>query len=92
MWNYHTLQYATKATGAYLSVHGSTCGIPPNACTVKIKDLASYFQSQAIGIPPASVNVTFVSASGTTVNCNPVNSCSANNTLLACQYARGEPG
>ena len=33
MWNYHTLQYATKVTGEYVAVHGSTCGIPPNACS-----------------------------------------------------------
>lgn len=28
MWQYHTLQYATKMANAYASTHGATCAHP----------------------------------------------------------------
>jgi len=81
MWQFHVLQYATKQTGAYLAVHGSTCGIPPNSCTVKIRDAVAYFRTQGPVLSPDLVKLTFTSDSGATVSCVPITSCASNTTL-----------
>jgi len=70
MWNYHSLQYAAKTAGAYASVHGATCAISPNACTVTMANIASVFQTAAIGIPPSQVTLTFTTQSGASTTCN----------------------
>lgn len=82
MWHYHTLQYAVKVTGNYLSAHGA------DNSTLKIKDLAGVMKTYSIGVPPSSVYVTFSSVSSTdhstvltSVNCElnnpsaPANGC-----------------
>jgi hypothetical protein len=58
MWHYHTLQYAVKATGAYISHHGDGCA-SPNTCSIQIKDAASVLKTNAIGIPANEINVIF---------------------------------
>lgn len=70
MWNYHTLQYAAKMAGTYASVHGATCSMPPNACTVAISDIATVFRNAAIGVPPSQVVLTFTTDSGDVATCN----------------------
>ncbi|HWB85493.1 MAG TPA: TadE family protein [Bryobacteraceae bacterium] len=70
MWDYHTLQYAAKAAGNYASVHGATCSISPNACTVAISDIATVFQHSAIGVPPDQVSLTFTTDSGAATTCS----------------------
>jgi Flp pilus assembly protein TadG len=80
MWNYHSLQAAIKIAGGYTALHGATCAEAPNACTIQVKDILSVLRANAIGIPPASVNVTFTSASGTTKSCNPITTCAADTT------------
>jgi Flp pilus assembly protein TadG len=58
MWHYHTLQYAVKEAGAYLSIHGSSSGYcKSNTC--QIQNVASVLQTDAIGIPPNAITVTF---------------------------------
>src|SRR5215475_1630998 len=80
MWQYHTLQYAVKAAGAYVSVHGANCAVSPNSCTIQIKDAAAVLKTAAIGIPDYQMNVQFASASGAAVSCNPLNTCYGNTT------------
>lgn len=70
MWNYHTLQYAAKMAGTYASVHGATCTISPNTCTVAISDIATVFQNAAIGVPASQVVLTFTTNSGAVTTCN----------------------
>lgn len=70
VWNYHTLQYAAKTAGAYAAVHGATCAVSPNACTVTLANIASTFQTAAIGVPPNQVVLTFTTASGAVTTCN----------------------
>jgi hypothetical protein len=80
MWNYDTLQYAAKTAGSYASVHGATCALPSNSCTVAISDIATVFKNAAIGIPPNQVLMTFTTDSGTVTTCNlggTTNLCSA---------------
>lgn len=76
MWRYHTLQYAVKQTGSYVSVHGNTCSIGANTCAIKIKDAAEVMRQAGVGLPPGLVNVTFravkqnhSTVSGTVVSC-----------------------
>jgi len=58
MWHYHTLQFAVKEAGAYLSLHGSGTGYcKSNTC--QIQNVATILKNDAIGIPAASITVTF---------------------------------
>jgi hypothetical protein len=92
MWHYHTLQYAVKATGLYLSQHGTDCG-GSNSCLTTIGGLATVMKTNAIGVPATSVGMTFKSVSSsdhttalTTVTCllndgtTPANGCDQNST------------
>src|SRR5580658_8968440 len=79
MWHYHTMQYAVKATGAYLALHGSDCA-SPNTCSITIANVASVMKSNAIGLPPTSLQMTFNSVSSSnhstvtnTVSCTLTN-------------------
>ena len=78
MWNYHTLQYATKLTASYASVHGATCSTSPNTCSVNVSDVVGVFKKAAIGIPMSKVVLTLTTASGAATTCNPVSTCSTN--------------
>jgi Flp pilus assembly protein TadG len=78
MWQYHTLQYATKMANAYAATHGATCGTP-NSCSVNVSDVVGVFQQNAIGIPMDKVSLTLTSAtSANAVTCNQVSTCSSN--------------
>src|SRR5579871_6634526 len=69
-YTYDTLQYAAKTAGAYAAVHGATCAVSPNACTVTVSNIASVFQTAAVGVLTNQVTLTFTTASGATTNCN----------------------
>ncbi|MGA3241879.1 MAG: TadE family protein [Bryobacteraceae bacterium] len=58
MWHYHTMQYAVKTTGSFLSMHGSDCA-SPNTCAVTIANLAAVMKYDTIGIPPSALQMTF---------------------------------
>lgn len=86
MWHYHTLQYAIKQAGAYLAVHGSTSGYcKTNNC--RVQDVASIMATYAIGVPQASINMTFTpvaadhTTKGTATTC-VLNSCLTNATAF----------
>jgi len=92
MWHYDTMQYAVKATGTYLSQHGSGCA-SPNTCSITIATLATLMKNLSIGVPATSLYMTFnaVSASdhktvNKTVSCylsnatTPANGCDQNTT------------
>jgi Flp pilus assembly protein TadG len=81
MWHYHTIQFATKATGAYISVHGSTCNIPPNSCVIKVNDIVRAFQDAATGIQASDVKLTLTTQSGAVTTCQTLGGCSTNNTI-----------
>jgi Flp pilus assembly protein TadG len=59
MWQYHTLQYAVKAAGAYASVHGSNCLLGTNSCEAHLSDTALVLANTAFAIPRKSITVTF---------------------------------
>lgn len=76
MWQYHTLQYATKMTNAYAATHGATCG-SPNSCSVNVSNVVGLFQTLAIGIPMNQVKIV-LSTANNSVTCNQVSTCSTN--------------
>jgi len=78
MWIYHTLQYAVKMTAAYASMHGATCSITPNSCSVNVSTVVGVFKATAIGVPMNQVTLTLTTASGAATTCNPVSTCSSN--------------
>jgi Flp pilus assembly protein TadG len=79
MWQYHTLQYATKIANAYAAIHGATCSSNGNSCTVNVSDIVTQFQNNAIGIPMSSVKLVLVSKTSTnSVTCTQVSTCSSN--------------
>jgi Flp pilus assembly protein TadG len=59
MWQYHTMQYAVKVTGAYIAVHGSDCSATGNTCSIEIENAAQVLSNYLDGLPTASVYVTF---------------------------------
>ena len=78
MWQYHTIQYATKMAKSYAAVHGATCA-SPNSCAVSVANVVGVFQNYAIGIPMSAVTLTLTSnTSSNSVTCNPVSTCSMN--------------
>jgi Flp pilus assembly protein TadG len=77
MWNYHTLAEAVNYTARYASSHGSGC--VGHTCATTVGDIASLMANRAIGIPSGSVSVTFTS-NASTVNCNPLSSCTSSAT------------
>ncbi len=86
MWNYHTLQYAIKQAGAYVSVHGSATGYcKSNNC--RVEDAATVMAQYAIGMPASSITMTFTPVAsdhvtkGTATTC-ALNSCETNATAF----------
>jgi len=85
MWNYHTLQYATKTAGEYVQVHGGTDGYcKTNTC--QVQNAATQLASAAIGLNPTLMNVTFYTVSSadhltkTTVKSCTLNNCETDST------------
>lgn len=74
MWAFFTLAYSTEATARYASVHGATCTLNTNTCTIRISDVTAFFESHSQALDPGKVTVKLIDGSGTTT-CNPVTSC-----------------
>ncbi|HWD00235.1 MAG TPA: TadE family protein [Candidatus Sulfopaludibacter sp.] len=88
MWNYHTLQYALKKGGSYLSVHGSATGYCLNN-TCRVQDVATVIAQYATGLNPNNVNMTFIpvtssvdhTTTGTAITCK-LNVCKTTTTAF----------
>jgi hypothetical protein len=62
MWNYHTMQYATKLAGEYVQVHGGTDGYcKSNTC--QVQNVATVLATAAVGLQPSLLNVSFYTIS-----------------------------
>jgi hypothetical protein len=81
MWNYHTLAFAIHEATRYAAVRGKGCTYPGNTCSVTVDNIAHKIATNAIGVPPGSVNVTLTTDSGAATSCNPLNSCYGNATV-----------
>ena len=79
MWQYHTLQFAVKAANSYASIHGATCAVSPNSCTVNVSSVVGVFQTNAIGIPMSNVAITLTSENNS-ATCAQVSTCSTSSS------------
>lgn len=77
MWEYHNLAYSTEATARYIIVHGASCSANSNSCTIRVKDVSAFFESQSMALNRSQVIVTLTDGSGATT-CNPVTACDTN--------------
>ncbi len=74
MWQFFTLTYAVNQTARYTALHGLTCTLYGNTCTVSRATIATFFQSQAMALDPALITMVLNDGSGA-ITCNPVTSC-----------------
>jgi hypothetical protein len=74
MWHYHTLQYATKAAGAYMSTHGASYVAAGNTAP-EIENIASVLATAAIGIPASGIQVKFTAFQGNSTTTSTTHSC-----------------
>ncbi|MGO9254812.1 MAG: TadE/TadG family type IV pilus assembly protein [Bryobacteraceae bacterium] len=81
MWQYHTLQYAVKVTGAYIAVHGSDCSLPGNTCSIEIENAAQVLSNYLIGLPNSQVSVTFNALASDHATVASTVSCTLSNCL-----------
>lgn len=73
MWVYETMAYSVKQGIRYTSVHGENCRSLDNvvnSCNQTANQIIlNAIQPAAVGVDPASTNVTFYSADGGILNC-----------------------
>jgi len=81
LWQYHTLQYAVKVTGAYIAVHGSDCSSSGNTCSIEIENAAQILNYYLDGLPTSSVNVTFNALGSDHATVESTVTCTLNNCL-----------
>lgn len=77
MWSYNTMERAVAEGTRYASTKGPGCSYTGNSCTVTVATIASRIASTALGLTPASLNVTLTSTAGS-VSCAPITTCYAN--------------
>ena len=87
MWHYHTLQYAVKAAGAFVSRRGASWVNSGNP-QPRIADAAAVLAYSAIGMPTSSISVTFTPESGSATTCT-LNNCLTNTTVFPPLAASG---
>jgi Flp pilus assembly protein TadG len=81
MWQFFTLSYAVEQTARYTALHGSTCSLSPNSCTITRANVATYFEGQAIALAAASTTMILNDGSGA-ITCNPVSSCPSSSSTF----------
>ena len=79
MWTYHTLAYGVKEGTRYASVHGKTCELAPNTCTITVAQVAQRVLDSSVGLLPATLTLTYTSEGGT-FSCTITN-CLKNNSV-----------
>jgi Flp pilus assembly protein TadG len=80
MWSYETLAFAVREGARYTATKGQGCSYSGNSCGVTVSSVAKDIAAAAPGLDPNVMNVTLTSSGGTSINCNPLNSCYSNST------------
>jgi len=97
MWLYHTLAHAVKEGTRFAVVHGRSCEVEPNSCTVTVRDIAGRIRADGVGLLPQELNVTLSSESNSplsVVDCRPLTTCLEGFTAAQQwpQYPSNQPG
>lgn len=77
MWEFHTLQYASKMANSYLAVHGASY-VAAAGSAIQVKNVATVLANNAVGIVPSAVTLT-LTAGSSTYSCQ-LNSCETDST------------
>jgi len=91
LWRYHTLAEVAQVTGRYVTAHGYDCTQNGNTCSITLANIASYVESQAVGMDKSNLNITLTAAGGDT-SCNPVSNCDSNSAVYPSGSADGAAG
>ena len=91
MWMYHTVAHAVKNANRFLIVKGENCIAAGNSCGVTLGRIAQEIRDGGVGLDPAELNVTLISA-GDTRNCNPLQTCMADTTPWPTLTTPAAPG
>jgi len=78
MWDYHSLAQAVKAASRSVATRGAGCA--GTGCAITVSQIATTISAYALGMPASALNVTLTSNAGS-VNCNPLSTCTGNNTV-----------
>ncbi len=78
MWDYHSLAQAVKVASRSAATRGAGCA--GTGCAITVAQIATIIAGYSGGMPASALNVTLTSNAGT-INCNPLSSCSGNNTV-----------
>lgn len=76
MFEYNSMANAVTVAARYASNHGATCQ-SPNACTIKVSDVANLIANTAWILDTSKLNVV-LTANGVATNCKPLNTCQTN--------------
>ena len=63
MWEFHTLQYASKMANSYVAVHGANY-VTAAGSSIQVKNIATVLANNAVGIVPSSVTLTLTAGTG----------------------------
>jgi Flp pilus assembly protein TadG len=81
MWNYEALAFAVREGARYIATKGQGCSFGTNSCAVTVGNVATDIATAAVGLAPGQLNITLsASGGGSSVTCNPLNSCYNNST------------
>ena len=64
MWNYHSIAFGVREGARYAAMHGVDCN-SPHTCQVSIGTITGVIRSNAVGIDPSLVTLTFTPSTGT---------------------------
>jgi Flp pilus assembly protein TadG len=78
MWQFHTLQYASKMANAYVAVHGASY-VAAAGSAIQVKNVATVLANNAVGIVPSSVTLTLTAGAQTPYSCR-LDTCKSDNT------------
>jgi len=68
MWEFHTLQYASKVANSYLATHGAQY-VSVSGSAIQVKNVANVLAANAVGIVPSMVTLTLTAGAQTPYSC-----------------------
>lgn len=80
MWNYHSIAFGVREGARYAAMHGVDCG-SPHTCQVSVGTITGVIRSNAVGIDPTTVTLTFTPSSGTATS-GTMSSLASNSTIF----------
>lgn len=80
MWSYVTVAHAVRDGARYAATKGQGCYFTNNSCATTVSAVAQLIATSAVGLDPGTLSVTLSASDGSSISCNPLNSCYSNST------------